>query len=51
MEKYKKLKKYMDKKGIKKKEKKIKTKSFDKMKASEKWDIFEEMARDLGYIE
>lgn len=51
MEKYQKLKKYMNKKGIKKKEKKVKTESFDKMKASEKWDIVEEMARDLGYIE
>ena len=47
------LKKYMDKKRLKVKEKEVveKAKGFDKKTASDKWALVEKALRDLGYVE
>lgn len=49
--KYEKLKKYLNEKGIKIKEKIKPNKEFNKLSAGEKWDLVEVLLKDLGYIE
>ena len=50
---YENLKKYMESKGLKEKEKvvKEKVKGFKNLKAQDKWDLIEQLLRDLNYIE
>lgn len=49
---YEKLQKYLDKKGlkIKEKQKQKPEKNFNSLSANEKWALVEQLLKDLGYI-